>query len=205
MPAANGFASAQSEFDVTAALRSVCEDMTVRVPELRHIDMSRVAISYCQTRRGSLHGTLAKLTPLRFEQGALTTLRDGRSWTIQRLHVGRQEMRYILSVYLPRFFDLPFTEKLNTLVHELYHISPQFDGDIRRFEGRCFAHSSSHRVYDEIVEMLLQDYLRRRSPRSRLLAFLHHDFSALKQSYELITGTRIPIPKLLPLPDRRAA
>ncbi len=204
VPRANGFAP-PTAFDVTTALRAVCVDMTQKIADLRHIEMERVAISYCQTRRGSLHGTLAKLTPLRFEQGSLTTVRDGRPWTIQRLHVGRQEMRYILSVYLPRFFDLPFEEKLNTLIHELYHIGPQFDGDLRRFEGRCYAHSSSHQAYDEIIAMLVQDYLRKRSPRSRLLAFLQHDFTALKQTHQTIIGTRIPIPKLLPLPDQRAA
>jgi len=167
--------------------------------------MNRVALSFCQTRRGSLHGMLAKLTPLRFEGGESTTFRDGQAWTIQRLFSGSREQWYILSVYLPRFFDLPFEEKINTLIHELYHISPRFDGDIRRFSGRCFAHSANHRAYDEIVAMLCQGYLRRRSPRSRLLRFLHHDFSALRGAHGAIIGAQVPVPKLIPVRETRAA
>lgn len=204
MTHANGFAET-SGFDITSALSSVCEDLVSRVSDLQHIEMSRVALSFCQTRRGTAHGMLAKLTPLRFQAGQLTTFRDGQFWTIQRLLSQGVEQRYILSVYLPRFFDLPFEQKLNTLIHELYHISPRFDGDIRRFTGRCFAHSSSHRAYDEIVEMLLRGYLRVRSRRSRLLSFLHHDFSSLRQKHGQIRGNRIPIPRLIPVLESRVA
>ena len=204
MPHANGFAS-PSGFDVITALTAVCVDLVARIPELHHIEMSRVALSFCQTRRGSTHGMLAKLTPLRFEGGELTTSRDGQQWTIQRLFSGSVEQWYILSVYLPRFFDLPFEEKLNTLIHELYHISPQFNGDLRRFSGRCYAHSPSHQAYDEIVAQLCLGYLRRRSPRSRLLQFLHHDFATLRNTHGSIIGAQVPIPKLIPFRETRAA
>lgn len=202
MPHANGFASG---FDITAALTAVCEDMAARVPELGHVRMEHVALSFSQARRGTPHGMLAKLTPLRFEGGALTSFRNGELVTIQRLLLGRVEQKYILSVYLPRFFDLPFHEKLNTVIHELYHISPRFDGDIRRFPGRCFAHSGSHRTYDEIVQMLLDGYLRKRSPRSQLLRFLQHDFVTLRRTHGEIVGSRIPIPKLIPVRESRVA
>jgi hypothetical protein len=199
---ANGFATG---FDITAALTAVCEDIASRIPELSHIGMEHVALSFSQARRGTAHGMLAKLTPLRFEGGALTSFRNGQLVTVQRLLLRRVEQKYILSVYLPRFFDLPFHEKLNTVVHELYHISPRFDGDIRRFPGRCFAHSDSHRTYDQIVQMLLDGYLRKRSPRSQLLKFLHHDFSTLRRTHGEIVGSRIPIPKLIPVRESRVA
>jgi hypothetical protein len=179
--------------------------MAARVPELGHVRMEHVALSFSQARRGTPHGMLAKLTPLRFENGALTSFRNGELVTIQRLLLGRVEQKYILSVYLPRFFDLPFHEKLNTVIHELYHISPRFDGDIRRFPGRCFAHSGSHRIYDEIVQMLLDGYLRKRSPRSQLLRFLQHDFVTLRRSHGEIVGSRIPIPKLISVRESRVA
>ena len=204
VPDANGFATTTG-FDVIAALRAVCDDLIVRVPDLSHIRMERVALSFSQARRGSRHGMLAKLTPLRFEGGELTTFRSGQPWTIQRLYCGACEQWYILSVYLPRFFDLPFEEKLNTLVHELYHISPEFNGDIRRFAGRCYAHSSDYRAFDDAVAQLTRRYLRRRSPRAKLLQFLHHDFAALRQAHGSIYGAQVPIPKLIPLPGSRAA
>lgn len=192
-------------FDVTATLKSVCVDIVKQVPDLAHIQMDRVAVSYSQARRETACGALAKLTPLRFEGGALTVLRNGQLWTIQQLFQGNQEQRYILSVYLPRFFDLSFEEKINTLVHELYHISPQFDGDIRRFPGRCFAHSSSHQVFDEAVDVLRRAYLKRRSTRSQLLHFLHNDFKSLRLKYGAIVGSQVPIPKLFPVRETRAA
>jgi predicted metallopeptidase len=204
VPNANGFASTTG-FDVIAALRAVCEDLTVRIPDLSHVQMERVAMSFSQARRGSRYGMLAKLTPLRFEGGELTTYRNGQAWTLQRLFCGACEQWYILSVYLPRFFDLPFEEKLNTLVHELYHISPEFNGDIRRFSGRCYAHSGDHRAYDEAVAQLSRKYLRRRSPRAKLLRFLHHDFAALRGAHGSVYGAQVPIPKLIPFSDARAA
>ena len=57
---------AMSRFDITAALRSICVDMTQRVPLLAHIDMTRVAVGYCQARKDVSHGLQASLTPLRF-------------------------------------------------------------------------------------------------------------------------------------------
>ena len=42
-----------------------------------------------------------------------------------------------MSFYLPRFCDQSLDEKLSTVMHELWHISPAFDGDIRRLPGRC--------------------------------------------------------------------
>ncbi len=136
----------QPPFDFTARMRLVCHDMAARLPELAHIDLDRVAVCFCQARKRVVHGLFASLTPLRFAGGAATTVRRGRPVAIQRLsdRSGR-EMLYVLSFYLPRFMDLDFREKLITIVHELWHISPQFNGDIRRHEGRWFAHTGSQK------------------------------------------------------------
>ena len=119
-------------FDFTAAMRRLCVDITQRLPDFRHVRMGEVAVTFSQARRRVMHGLQAKLTPLRFEGGALTTTRGGRQYTIQRWYADEQEMLYVLSFYLPRFLEQTFREKLITVVHELYHISPAFDGDIRR-------------------------------------------------------------------------
>ena len=66
-------------------------------------------------------------------------------------------MLYLLSFYLPRFCDQPCPEKLATIVHELWHIGPRFDGDLRRLAGRCYAHGHSEAVFHR--EM--QDFARR--------------------------------------------
>ncbi|HTN77604.1 MAG TPA: hypothetical protein VL096_20240, partial [Pirellulaceae bacterium] len=114
-------------FDFTGAMRLVSADMVARLPQLRHIDLSRICVAFCQARKRVPYGMQASLTPLRFEGGALEGTRRGRRYAIQRVHdTAGQDMLYVLSFYLPRFMDLVFREKLITIVHELWHISPQF-------------------------------------------------------------------------------
>ena len=106
-------------------------------------------------------------------------------------------MLYVLNFYLPRFLDLGFHEKLTTIAHELLHISPQFDGDLRRFTGRCYAHSHSHRKFDAQAEQLAQRWLAG-GPEQSLYGFLHLDFLRLQALHGGIYGRRIAGPKLLP-------
>ncbi|MFO1091927.1 MAG: putative metallopeptidase [Planctomycetaceae bacterium] len=191
-------------FDFSSAMSRLCEDVTDRVDELLHVDMSQVAVSFAQTRRRVLHGLQAKLTPMRFEGGAVTTQRNGRLWTCQRLiHDGR-EMLYILTFYLPRFLDQPFVEKLTTITHELLHVSPHFDGDLRRFDGRCYMHSPRQKEFDRQAAELARKYLAGRPP-VELSEFLRHDFRGLVRRHGAVVGLQVPIPKLIPLRDTRSA
>jgi hypothetical protein len=186
-------------FDFTKRMRLLCHDMACRVPQLSHIDFHRVAVSFCQTRKSVAHGMYASLTPMRFAGGATTTVRGGRNWGIQRLEDDRgREMLYILSFYLPRFLDLEFHEKLTTITHELWHISPRFNGDVRRFRGRCYAHSGSQKNFDAIAEQLAADWLLLKPPLD-LYDFLHHGYRKLSELHGAVFGTKIPAPKLYPL------
>lgn len=191
-------------FDFTRAMQLLCDDITNRHEAFLHIDMSEVAVCFAQTRSRVLHGLQAKLTPLRFEGGTLTTRRQGKSWTVQRLYLGKREMRYILTFYLPRFLDQTFTEKLVTILHELYHVSPRFDGDIRRFGGRCHVHTQSQREYDALMEQFAREYLQMRPP-TELYEFLKSDFRTLQQRYGGVIGLQVPIPKLIPVDDAKSA
>ena len=60
----------------------------------------------------------------------------------------RREILYVMTFCLPRFLDQPFEEKLVTLFHELFHIGPAFDGDLRRYAGRYEVHTHSQKEYD---------------------------------------------------------
>jgi len=191
-------------FDFSAAMTRLCVDATDRVDELLHIDMSRVAVSFAQTRRRVLHGLQAKLTPMRFEGGALTTHRNGRMWTCQRLIHDSREMLYILTFYLPRFLDQPFHEKLTTVTHELLHVSPRFDGDLRRFDGRCYMHSPRQKEFDRQASDLARKYLAG-GPSPELYEFLRYDFRGLVRRHGTVVGLQVPIPKLIPLPESRSA
>jgi hypothetical protein len=161
--------------------------------------MEHVAVTFAQARRRVSHGLQAKLTPLRFRDGGLVTQRRGQNWTIQRCFAGEVEMLYILTFYLPRFQEQTFREKLITVMHELFHISPRFNGDIRRLPGHYHVHSHSQKEFDEQMGLLVEDYLSLRPPAS-LYAFLEHDFTQLTARHGPVVGMKAPIPKLLPLP-----
>ncbi len=183
-------------FNFTEAMRCLCQDMTRRLPELRHIDLTRVAISLCQTRKNVSHGIYASLTPLRFEAGAKTTLRHGRRYGVQAVvdTIGREYL-YILSFYLPRFMNTSWEEKLSTIVHELWHISPAFDGDLRRHAGRCYAHGPSQQAYDAQMDRLAQTWLSL-DPPSSLYDFLLSDWGELLAEHGKINGAHWPNPRL---------
>lgn len=188
--------------DFTTAMRRLCDDIVVRTPELTHVRMPQVAVAFAQARRRVLHGLQAKLTPLRFEEGSLVTTRRRHRWTVRRMFQGETEILYILTFYLPRFLDQSFEEKLITVFHELFHISPRFDGDIRRMDGRYHVHSHSQKEYDREMAVLARRYLAT-NPDDRLWSFLKHRFDELQRRHGGIVGVKLPIPKLVPLPNHR--
>ncbi len=197
-PASRGSGPREPGFDFTFHARRLCDDLTARLPELAHIDMARVAVGFSQARKNVRHGLFASLTPLRFAGGRTETVRQGRRWTIQRLvDASGREMLYVLTFYLPRFLDLEFHEKLSTVVHELWHIGPRFDGDLRRFAGRCYVHSGSQKRYHAHAAQLARQWLAMNPPES-LYAFLRHDFRGLTARYGRVFGRQAPAPKLIP-------
>jgi len=186
-------------FDFNLHVRRLCDDMVHRLPELGHLDLRRVAISFSQTRKAVDHGLYASLTPMRFAGGSRETIRHGRRWTVQRLvDPSGREMLYLLSFYLPRFLNQTFRHKLTTVLHELWHVSPRFDGDLRRFGGRCYAHTGSQKQYDAQVERLADHWLAL-DPPAAVYDFLRHDFAELVRRHGKVYGTKIPNPKLIPL------
>lgn len=193
-----------SGFDFCSAVRTLCEDVSHRVEEFQHVDMDRIAVSFAQARRNVPYGLQAKLTPMRFENGNLSTRRGRQTWTVQRLYHNKCEMLYILTFYLPRFLDQTFREKMITVFHELYHISPEFNGDIRRMGGRYHVHSHSQKEYDELMEVFVDDYLGLQPPRSHY-GFLEKGFRDLQSEHGAVVGLQVPIPKLVPLASSKSA
>jgi predicted metallopeptidase len=186
-------------FDFTLHIRRLCDDMISRLTDLAHIDMSRVAVTYCQARKAVPHGMFASLTPLRFAGGAASTVRRGRPHIVERVSdASGREMLYILSFYLPRFQNLDFREKLITVLHELWHISPQFNGDIRRHSGRYHAHTHSQAEYDEAMGQLSDRWLAAEPPEE-LWSFLRESYGELCRRHRRIVGLKIRRPRILPV------
>jgi hypothetical protein len=191
-------------FDFTRAMRALCQDVAQRLGEFQHVRVDEMAITFAQARRRVPHGLQAKLTPMRFEGGSLLTRRGGRTWTLERLYDADREMLYILTFYLPRFLDHSFQEKLITVFHDLYHISPEFNGDIRRMDGRYHVHTHSQDEYDRAMGSLVSEYLRRRPP-TECVDFLRLNFRGLCAQYGAVLGKRIPSPKLIEIPAAKSA
>jgi hypothetical protein len=93
---------------------------------------------------------------------------------------------------------------MTTITHELFHVGPNFDGDLRRFGGRCYIHSRSHDDFDRRAELLARKYLALRPPLE-LYEFLRHDFRSLTRRYGGVVGLQVPIPKLIPTSDAKTA
>jgi hypothetical protein len=185
-------------FDFCAQVRTLCADITARCPQLAHIDVSRLLFAVTQARSARTHGLQARVTPLRFKHGHLTRHRHGVRYQVQRYIVDGQEMLYLVTFCLPRFLDQSFDDKFITLFHELFHISPAFEGDLRRHDGRYALHSRSQRDYDAQMAQLARTYLAE-GPDARLHAFLRMNFAQLQHRHGSVVGVVVPRPRLLPI------
>jgi len=185
-------------FDFCASIQRLCADIGARCEPLRHLNVDRMLFAVTQARNGHAHGLQARVTPLRFRNGGLTRLRRGVTYQVQRYVVAEREILYLVAFCLPRFLDLDFDEKLITLFHELFHISPAFDGDLRRHKGRYCIHSHSQRRYDEHMAWLARGYLASGADAA-LHAFFRLNFAQLQRRHGTVVGVVVPRPQIIPL------
>lgn len=188
-----------STLNVTGQFERLIAVIIGQVPEFSHINPAQLLICISTTRGGGIHGTYAKIHPLRFEGGSRTTTsRRGRRTFICTMpnidHQGN-EILYLIYFLVPRFFNLPLREKLITVFHELYHISPCFNGDLRRFPGRNFAHGSSTRKYNALMAQLIDRHLQclMECPE---MAFLEGTMEDLRRRHQVIVGRKFPAPRM---------
>lgn len=198
-------ASVPGVFDFTEHIASLCRRIVAENTEYAHIDMSRVATAFSYGRPTASGGTFASLTPLRFPKGERETNRRGRRMRIQSvIGPNNVEMLYILTLYVPRFVNQSYREKLITLFHELWHVGPDFDGDIRRHQGRCYAHGSSRDDYDRQMEILVDRWLKT-DPEAPELETLKLDYRSLWVRHQKLSGLKLPRIRLLPVEKQPVA
>jgi hypothetical protein len=190
-------------FDFGCHVSRLCADIIRHSSELSHIDVSRLLFCMTQARSGHAFGLQARVTPLRFHHGRLTRRRHGTLYQVQRYFVDGREMLYLVTFCLPRFLDQDFDDKFVTLFHELYHISPAFEGDLRRHAGRCALHTHSKRGYDAHMAHLARAYLSNGADRS-LHGWLRLDFAQLLHRHGSIVAAAVPRPRLIPVPEEVA-
>src|SRR3954468_9077705 len=171
----------------TERLTALMQDVVSRVPALSFIDMSEVLV-FARAGRSHAEGAFATchcLTLPAREAGyyfwrdrpthALPRRCEGFATKSPSVKSGTREVKYMISFALPRFCDQsldrsrkerfypgadPWMAKLDTVIHELYHIDPQLAG-IRRIEkedGTYSANCHGHNFFEQVAEMV-QAYL----------------------------------------------
>jgi hypothetical protein len=200
----------------TERLTALTADIVARVPALSFIDVERTLVFARGGRTGS-EGAYATchcvcLPPSEpgyyFWRDRRTGQLTRRSeWFVTRspeVRVGANAIDYMISIALPRFCDQrlersrkqvfyagqpDWIAKLDTIVHELYHIDPERPG-IRRMEkadGTYSANCHGHRFFEDVVAMVKQ-YLAT-GPDRATYEFLQYDFQGLVDCYGRVAGT----------------
>lgn len=182
---------AKPTISITDQVEAIIADLCARLPEFAHIDPARLllCVTHCRTR--SAGGTFAKIVPMRYPDGTPFTTVRGARYALPQIPTPSGDVLYLIYLYVPRFFEQPFERRLLTLIHELYHIAPAFDGTIRRHGAR--AHGHSRAAFNANLEPLVQRYLAD-APPANLLAPLHYDLRTIARDCTL-TGRSLAVPK----------
>ncbi|HEY3297989.1 MAG TPA: putative metallopeptidase [Armatimonadota bacterium] len=185
-------------FDFSEAMHGLIRHITAVRPEFAHVRPEELLVSYIVTRSPGVHGIYASCQPLRFKGGERTHQHRGRTYSMPEVKMNGKEMLYILYFAMPRFMNLDFETKMTTVFHELYHVSPKFNGDIRRFRGKNYAHGHSRKVFNQKVWGMASEYLAM-PESSETTAFLRMSFDDLAREYGKVVGTKIRPPKPKPI------
>ena len=188
-----GGAETETGINLTDRIAGIIGSIVRETDLFSHVDPERVLVCLSSNRRGSPGATYGKLVPLRFPGGLPVQRYRGRHYALPRIMHRGLEMRYLIYFYVPRFFNLPAREKLRVIFHELYHICPSFNGDIRRLGSRRAAHGGSVEGFNGRFEGMLLDYWERIDGGER--EFLQMSESDIRDRYAPITGLRMKMPR----------
>jgi hypothetical protein len=202
--------------DYTLHVRLLMEDVAARVPALSHVDLQRVLI-FARLGRTSTHGAYATCHSLMLpdSEPAYYFWRDRRTgalsrrseWFVTRspeVRVGGRRISHLVSIALPRFCDQTLKDthkervyergkewmaKLDTIVHELYHVDPQAGGIRRsvRADGSPAAQTHTPQFFRD-VQRMVREYVASR-PEPAVYEFLVLDFDGLVKRYGRVAAT----------------
>jgi hypothetical protein len=203
--------------DYTDRLALLMRDIVSRVPALSFIDMDDILV-FARFGRLHTDGAFATCHSLSlppsepgyyFWRDRTTGQITRRSeWFVTKspiVTVNGRQMKYLISFSLPRFCDQSLDRsrkerfyrrasdawiaKLDTVIHELYHIDPEQKGirRIERSDGTYAAHCHGPQFFTQVAQMV-SDYLDTR-PDPAAYDFLRHSFDALTTKYGGVVGT----------------
>ena len=200
----------------TERIALLMQDIVRRTSSLSFIDLSEVLI-FARFGRSEAEGAFATchcLTLPESEPGyffwrdrSTGELTRRSEWFVTKsptVRLGDTSIKYLISFVLPRFCDQTLERsrkadlypgapgwiaKLDTVVHELYHIDPDESG-IRRFvraDGSDSMRSHGPQFYEHVAEMV-KAYLAS-EPDPAIYEFLKEDFAALNARYGGVVST----------------
>jgi hypothetical protein len=200
----------------TEHVRQLMSDIVLRVPRLSFLDMNRILV-FARSGRADREGPYATCHCVCLPAsdpgyyfwrdqttGALTRRSE---WFVTKSPVVRvcgNPIDYMVSFTLPRFCDQRrisaskraryaghphWMAKLDTIIHELYHIDPQQPGirRIERADGTPSTKCHSPAFFKDVVDMVTQ-YLTS-DPDPQILEFLRYDFTGLTARYGGVVAT----------------
>jgi predicted metallopeptidase len=147
-------------------VREVARDVAEKLPEFSHIKASRILVVAGEARRSSW-ATIRAL-------GC-----SSNSGERPIVRIKSRQMLYVITLR-PRFFRVATPRKrIETILHELFHISERFDGTLHRSRR----HSCSKDEFFGRLDPLVKRYLTLISPKISQ-AFSVHGLVAVRQWLE---------------------
>ncbi len=137
------------EINITDIVTLIVFEAIKKSERYNHFDINKILIAGSKNKPNGRRATFSKVVPLCFEGGSRRTRYNGEEYLLPKMTLDNHEILYIMYFYFPSFFDLSAREKINIIFHELHHISPQFNGDIRRHGKRKYIHGHSGKKYNE--------------------------------------------------------
>ena len=200
----------------TERIALLMQDIVHRTPSLSFIDLSEVLV-FARFGRSEAEGafatchclTLPESEPGYFfwrdrDTGELTRRSEWFVTKSPSVRLNQTSIKYLISFVIPRFCDQTLERsrkadlypgapgwlaKLDTVVHELYHIDPEETG-IRRFmraDGSDSMRSHGPEFYEHVAEMV-KGYLAS-GPDPEMYEFLRDDFAGLNARYGGVVST----------------
>jgi len=201
----------------TERLTLLMQDVVTRVEALSFINIADVLV-FARQGRTTAEGAFATCHCLTLppsepgyyfwrdrDTGRVTRRSEWFVTKSPSVSIGGRPVKYMISFALPRFCDQTigrsrkerfyptkpqaWMAKLDTVVHELYHIDPNQAG-IRRLDrgdGTYSTNCHSPRFFEQVAEMV-SEYLGTH-PDPSAYDFLRHDFATLESRFHGVVGT----------------
>lgn len=145
--------------DYTQELRKLIVHIVENSPGLSYINMDNVLI-LGKFDRGGPSGAVAVCNCIKLKGGA------GKL----KLKYNKKRIKYFIEFSFPRFMNISEAEKLKTIIHELFHISPNFDGSLRKIRhGKAFDRKVSNITEDYFVTFGYTELLKNKYNKFRFL------------------------------------